>query len=436
MKKILLATAPFPFMQPLNEGVAAASKRVGPWLIEIHFSDSPEEFSEVVSTRKYDGVIVTYLASNLEKIEKSGTPLVSALGVNDGVDNVVLDEFAIGVMAAEHLVGCGYRSFAYYGYAETWSRARYEGFRDTLAKMGLPLVTTFTGTVRMETQVPAMSPVTPAIFLEGLKPPIAILACNDGAGREIVDVAVELGLSVPRDVAVLGVDNDELRCETGACPLSSVDPNLYRLGFEAALLLDRKMRGENRARHELPPPVPPKEVVRRKSTSVFAYDDPMVATALRMIHERAGTGFSVLELCEALGASRRTFEIRFVKAVGRPPGTEIRNVRIDRGKTLLTETNLALPEIARRCGYAQIEGFSAAFRTVVGLSPAQFRKQQDVEAATQRLVDARTFPRALRPTPDQVTTPAGKPAQGSKPETGGKPKRGGRPKPGGTTLPV
>lgn len=403
MRKILLLTAPFAFMQPLNQGIAAGSKRVGPWRVEIHFSDTPTDLSAVVSAGRYDGVIVTYQASGLKEIEARGTPVVSALSSNPGVDNVALDEHAIGVMAAQHLIGCGYRSFAYYGYAETWSMARYGGFRDTLHAAGFPLATTFTGTVMMETSVPRMSPVTPEVFVGGLIPPVAVMACHDAAGREIADAAIERGWSVPGDVAVLGVDNDELLCETGACPLSSVDPNLYRLGFEAALLLDRKMRG---GKHALPGPVAPREVVRRQSTSVFAHDDPDIASAMRIIHEKACGGISVMTVCEALGMSRRRFEQRFLRAVGRPPGTEIRQVRIERAKALLTETNLSITEIARRCGYAQVEGFSAAFRSVAGESPARYRRQQE-EGVSDTPAPAREFPREEAVAPRERNGPVG-----------------------------
>lgn len=375
MRKILLMTTPFPFMQALNEGIAAGSKRVGPWQISIDFSSRREDVEALIRSRRHDGVIVTYRTSWLADLASEGVPMVAALALNDGLPTVELDERAIGTMGAQHLIGCGYRSFAYYGYAETWSTERYEGFRTTLEQAGFPVSTTFAGTMGSVAGGDRPGPGTPERFVEGLRPPVAVMACHDAAGRLIVDAAIERGLRVPGDVAVLGVDNDELSCETGACPLSSVDPNLYRLGFEASLLLDRRMRGDAPLR--LPPPIKPKEIVRRQSTSVFAHDDPEIASAMRIIHERACGGISVMTVCETLGMSRRRFEQRFLQAVGRSPGTEIRHVRIERAKALLTETNLTIAEIARRCGYAQVEGFSAAFRSVVGESPARFRRQQE-----------------------------------------------------------
>jgi LacI family transcriptional regulator len=372
MRKICLFTSPFPFMQSINQGIAACSKRIGPWRIEMQFFARDESVVQFVQSRKYDGVIVTYFASFCEQLREAGVPLVSAQATDNGVPFVTNDDRAIGVMGAKHLLDCGYKRFAFYGGNEAWSRNRFEGFKSELETRGLqspPLV----DSTRTDSAT-GVSEVSDSVvrFLKSLDGPTAIMASNDHAARLLLDYAIEGGVRVPGDLAVLGVDNDELLCETGACPLSSIDTDLFRVGFEAALMLDRMIRGVKSAASV--PPVPPKTVARRQSTSLFAHDDPDVASALRYIYERAGEGITVADVCRHVCLSRRRLEQRFLSAVGRSPGDEIRQLRIDRAKALLTETNMTLAEIASRCGYAFTSGFSSAFRDVVGTSPGEYRR--------------------------------------------------------------
>jgi LacI family transcriptional regulator len=209
------------------------------------------------------------------------------------------------------------------------------------------------------------------VFLASLERPVAVLACNDGHGRRIADAAVEMGLRVPGELAVLGVDNDEMSCETGAIPLSSVDPDLYRVGFEAGLRLEERMRGENVGSTQM---VSPKGVVRRESTSLFIHDDPDVAAALRFLYQHACDGITVEDVCGHVALSRRRFEQRFRAAVGRPPGEEIRRLRLERAKALLGETQMSLVEITRRCGYGHTPALTTAFRRAVGQSPSEYRR--------------------------------------------------------------
>ena len=374
MRRIGLLTNPFPFMQAINRGVADCSRRVGPWRIEMHHLVDEDDAVAFIAQRGFDGVITTYEAAFCPQLARADVPVVAAFANEDGLPSVTIDNTAIGRLGAAYLLECGYRHFAFYGLSEPWSVQRAEGFARELAEHDAEPPTRF----QQPGESPSQATDEHLAFIQrlaGLNMPAAIMTCHDHAARVLLDAAIEHGVRVPGDLAVLGVDNDALLCETGACPLSSIDTNLYRVGFEAALLLDGLMRRDEST--ATPAPVPPKGVVPRQSTSPFAHNDPDVASALRFIHERAGEGLSVAELCEHVGLSRRRLEQRFASAVGRSPGDEIRQARIDRAKVLLTETDLTLGQVAVRCGYAYTSGFSAAFRDVVGLSPGQFRRNQD-----------------------------------------------------------
>lgn len=202
--------------------------------------------------------------------------------------------------------------------------------------------------------------------------PAAVVAFSDFAGRLIADQCVAMSLKVPDDVAVIGVDNAESVCESGAVELPSVDPDLERIGFEAGRKLDALICGRAVARVTC---VPPRGVVRRRSTDPSA-QDPLVASAIRYMRETAFEGGSVESLCDHLNVSRRHLEKQFAAATGRTPGEQFLHLRLIRARDLLLATNLSVTQIALRCGYGQVSSFSAAFHREMGMSPSEFRKSQ------------------------------------------------------------
>jgi LacI family transcriptional regulator len=187
----------------------------------------------------------------------------------------------------------------------------------------------------------------------------------------VLDACRGAGLAIPDEVAVLGVDNDELLCELAAPPLSSVMPNTLRTGYEAAALLDRMMRGE--AVRPVAHLIPPVGVVARQSTDVLALDDRAVAQAVRFIREHACEGINVGDVLRGVPLSRRVLEQRFRRLLGRTPREEILQVRLARVKQLLTETDLTLYRVAERTGFEHVEYLSVVFKRETGRTPRQFR---------------------------------------------------------------
>jgi LacI family transcriptional regulator len=376
MRKICIFTMPFPFMHSVNQGIAACSRKIGPWRIDVQFFVDEKNAASFVREEEYDGVIMSYARDFVNDIEASGIPVVMVESNVGDIPSVSHDHEAIGAAGAKHLVECGYRRFAFYGPRDAWSQDRFRGFSNELNRLSMPAPRLIDDNeARLHGQHRRISAIVDR-FIADMNPPVAVMACNDHLARIFLDYAIEQKVRVPGDLAVIGVDNDELSCETGACPMSSVDTDLYRLGFEAGILLDRRMRGE-----PIPKPLPkvaPKGIELRQSTSLFAHDDPDVASALRFIYERASRGITVSEVCRHVCISRRRLEQRFLQALGRSPGDEIRLLRIERAKTLLLETTMTLDEIGSRCGYSFTSGFSKAFRDLVGKSPGEFRRQRQV----------------------------------------------------------
>jgi LacI family transcriptional regulator len=197
------------------------------------------------------------------------------------------------------------------------------------------------------------------------------MACYDIRGQQVLDACRAAGWAVPGEVAVIGVDNDELLCDLASPPLSSVIPNAHRAGYEAAALLDRMMAGKRIAATARL--IAPLGVAARQSTDVLAVDDREVARAVQFIREHASEGINVSDILQAVPLSRRVLEQRFQRLLGRTPRQEILQVRLNRVRQLLTETKLSLYQIAERTGFEHVEYLSVVFKRETGLTPSRYR---------------------------------------------------------------
>ena len=179
---------------------------------------------------------------------------------------------------------------------------------------------------------------------------------------------------IPDEIAVIGVDNDELLCDLADPPLSSVIPNVRRTGYEAAALLDRLMAGE-----EVPTEgnlFEPVGVATRHSTDVLAVSDPHVSKAVRYIREHACDGIQVEDVIQQIPLSRRVFERLFTRLLGRTPHDQILQVKLDRVKQLLAETDLPLARVAERTGFRHVEYLSVTFKRACGVTPSRYRSKK------------------------------------------------------------
>jgi LacI family transcriptional regulator len=275
---------------------------------------------------------------------------------------VETDDAAIARLAAEHLLERGLRHFGYSGDPRfNWSKWRQEHFCRYLAKSGYRCAVGPT---------PRSGGDELADWVRALPKPVGVMACYDIRGREVLAACRRARVAVPDQVAVIGVDNDELLCELSDPPLSSIEPDSRRAGWVAAELLQSLMAGR-RAR-PLQVRIPPIGLTTRHSTDTLAVDDPDLAHAVRIIRAHACSGLRVADIVARLPLSRRVFESRFEKVLGRTPHAEILRVRLERVKTLLRD-DWSLDAIARRTGFRHGEYLSAVFKRELGETPGRFR---------------------------------------------------------------
>jgi LacI family transcriptional regulator len=374
-KVALLVETSNAYARGLLHGVEGYIREHRPWSIYLAEHGRGDRPPSWLATWKGDGVIARIENKAIARalgglklpvVDVSAARLISSLPwveTNDG---------EIARLAAEHLLERGFKHFGYCGDTRfNWSNWRAERFEQLIRKAGYPCFTYASAkTIRAkgEGQVDDIGR-----WLAGLPKPVAVMACYDLRGQQVLDACRRMDLAVPDEVAVIGVDNDELLCDLSSPPLSSVIPNTRRAGYEAAALLDQMMSGRKvGAEAHLIEPI---GVAARQSSDVLAIDDRNIARAVRYIREHACDGINVEDVLSAVPLSRRLFENRFKKLIGRTPHEEIIRVQLNRVKQLLSETELSLAEIAERTGFEHVEYLSVVFKKKVGIPPSQFRAE-------------------------------------------------------------
>jgi LacI family transcriptional regulator len=281
---------------------------------------------------------------------------------------------AVGRLAAAHLLERGFQQFAYCGFSgHHWAAERRNGYLAALAEAGAKcqVFESPWATSRAHSWEEQQREI--ADWLGRLPKPVGVMASNDMRGQHVLDACRRRELAVPEEVAVIGVDNDELLCQMCDPPLSSVVLNAERIGYDAAAVLDQLIEGRPpREREWL---VAPLGVVTRQSTDVLAIEDTLVAAAVKFIRENACKGVTVDDVLKKVPLSRSVLERRFRKFLSRSPQEEIRLVQIKRVKQLLAESDLALEQIAELAGYRHAEYMSVVFKRETGQTPGQYRKE-------------------------------------------------------------
>jgi LacI family transcriptional regulator len=283
---------------------------------------------------------------------------------------VACDDKMIGGLAASHFLERQMRHFAYVGFpGRVDSQMRHAGFCDRLAVDGFSKI----AFLELPEKSDAAGFKQLGEWLGSLPKPVGIFAINDAVGRKVIDACRASSIRVPSAVAVLGCGNDPVICGLASPALSSVALPAERVGFEAADLLATLVHHKKLVERKRLVQV--SSVIPRESTDNVSVRDPDVANALRFILAHAGEWIGVRELLLSLPVQRRSLERKFRKVLGRSPLEEIRRVRVDLAKQLLSGTDLPMPMVARRSGFSEAKQLSQVFRALVGMTPTSYRAQ-------------------------------------------------------------
>lgn len=358
----------------LLRGIAEYARLHGPW----SFCWEPRGLETAVPRLREwrpDGIIMRDYHPQDDDIPPE-VPAVSVGHCSDqvpGVVSIVSSSEAIADIAASHLFDCGLRRFGFCGYDDKpWSVRRQKQFSKRIADAGYQVaeyeLACDPASLTWDEELPQL-----VEWLRSLQKPVGLMACNDDRARQVSEACKVAGIRVPDEIALIGVDNDQLVCEFSDPPLSSVELDFHRSGFEAANVLHLLMSGQTV--ENLTIPVDPTRAVARRSTEVLAVDDRAVGTALSYIRNDPRRPIRVDEVARAAALSRRVLEKRFRACLGRSVMHEIRRVRTDHIARLLVETDLTIQQIGAEMGFSGIEHIARYFREEKGISPLAYRRK-------------------------------------------------------------
>lgn len=363
------------YLRGMLRGVSRFNRTQGHWKFTLDVQGLRSVLERMERSR-IDAVIGAF--NTPEDVERVLERKLIAVNISNRVESnrvprVVSDDVAVGELAARYFIERGFRNFAFIGMSEQlgFSRLRGVGFTKAVEAAGL-------GPVLCSPTVPTAEEVTKAEgqrqkWLRSLPEQTAVFCANDHVGRSLIEACLELGRPVPDDIAVLGVDNDEVQCELAEVPLSSIQLASEKIGYEAAALCAALLAGK-------PPPdqpitVPPINVVTRQSSDVLAVQDEEVRAAIKYIRDNATRGIRVKDVLSVVTLSRRMLELRFRKAMNCTVHDEISRVRVEAAKRLLAESDLPVGEIAKLAGFREAFYLSTSFRRATGVTPRDYRQQ-------------------------------------------------------------
>jgi LacI family transcriptional regulator len=364
-------------------GVCAYARINKSWHVRVANGDSDLIFPRLRKAG-IDGAFITAPVSQERSADEYAAHMpciaLGCLIVPKVSPYLTADSVSGGRAAAQHFLDLGLHNFAYFSTSNVyWSQMRMKGFVDRLKESGFEPAVFASGDRSSPSRdwqagrVWAKGLDDVIKWLRSLPKPVGLMACDDPMGYDIIEAAEEAGINVPEEVAVIGLYNDVTLCNAAQPPLSSVELNLEKAGYEAAVLLNdiilgrRKMKGQVIMAEVV-------EVVKRQSSDIIATPDPQVALALHFIRTHFHQPIQVADVVSATTSARRTLEVRFRQLLNRSILDEIMRMRIEHVAEVLLNSDLSIEEVATASAFESAGYMARLFKRAKGVSPLAFRK--------------------------------------------------------------
>ena len=380
IKILLLTDFSSGYSRSLLENVVRYAREVGPWAfyrMPLYFRELYGDEGVVEWAKKWgaDAIIAQFSDIDLSVLNQLNIPIIvqNYKERSSGISNLTGDYFGTGVIAANFFLHKGYKSFAYYGLTDTvWGRERGEGFKKIVSNKGYE-VYEFNNRKRVPSEKWSFDVELVSRWLLSLPKPIALFACDDYYALQITEVCKMYDISIPEEIAVLGVDNDKLLCNISDPQLSSIELDIENGGYEAGKLLHQFIEKKIIAPVDII--IKPVRIVPRASTERFAVSDRHIEQLLQYIDNNYQNPLSVDELTQIIPFSRRVLEKKFKRETGTSVYQYLLDLRIEKFADLLITTDLPLIEAATRSGFTDYKNISRIFTKAKEMTPLQYRKR-------------------------------------------------------------
>ena len=292
------------------------------------------------------------------------------------VPYVATDNYALIETAFWHLKQKGINQFAFYGIPteseKHWSIERKNAFIQLMRRYDHQ-IRVYLGDKTCSTDW-FKSQQKLAQWLTTLPPQTGVIAVTDARARHLLQVCEDLKIIVPEQLAVIGIDNEELIQYLSRVSLSSVMQGTKQIGYQAAKMLHHLFEG--RKLHCTPVLIPPLRVEQRRSTDFHAFQDPFVIQAMHYIHHHACKGIKTEQVLDHLRISRSNLEQRFKKELDKTIHQAIHEEKLKRAEYMLQSTDISIQEIAEICGYPSLQYFYSVFKKEYANTPKAFREEK------------------------------------------------------------
>jgi len=355
-------------------GVAKYVHQISNWEISHAPHGLIEDLPGWLNDWQGDGIIARIQSrEKLNALKKLNLPVVDVLGLVPDCEFplVHVDDTAIANLAADHFLRREFRQFGFYGFAgENWSEKRRDAFRERCGE-GVPFYQY--ETARQTSESTAETRASLKAWISSLPRPVGIMVCTDQCGLALLEACRSLKIPVPEQIAVVGVDNDLPLCEIGSPALTSIRAGHFRVGYEAARLLDFMISGAEPPRD--PTLIPPTGIVTRRSSDTQAIRDDAVAIGVNYIHRNLAAPLTNDLVARVAGVSRTTFQKRFLDEMQTTIRDYLVQQRLRRAHQLITDSDFTLSDIAERCGFTHQEYMGSVFKSHFGITPGSLRKK-------------------------------------------------------------
>ena len=376
MKQIAIIVENFrAYARAVVEGVAAFAQERRDWILR------PVDPQTVSSTRlrSFDGIIARILDdATAERLSKANIPIVDVFcqKPRTGFASVESDHRAIGRMAREFFASRGFVNLAYCGMPGiAFSDKRQDAFANAETHVFKPKRRPHVGEGDFYTERIDRLPDRMALkkWLLGLPTPIGVFCCNDLRAIQLEQAALECGLRVPKDISILGVDDDTMLCSFAEVPISSIRPDSFKVGYDAARILSAIMTRQATEKPHKIHSVPPGKLVERMSTEFMPVDPPWLGKVLVHIEANMRRAIGAQEIFDFAERSGTYVEQVFKRKLGKTVQAYVTSVKMREAKRLLADRRLRISEAAYMCGFSSPQYFCRIFTAHFGMSPTAYR---------------------------------------------------------------